>query len=164
MSEVNPNILSDMQLMYATFMSIINKSADKNIPSIKLCKNPQANFKPKPYWSPYLSKLVAERRLALKTFRRNPTPNNLAVLEDKTLKAKQEIRTVKIKSWQTLCSAIDGNITSTEMWRKMRWFKGYKQSNPYVPTNKREELLNNLAPDSVQNPKPLFTSNNALLL
>ncbi|KAF9793574.1 hypothetical protein SFRURICE_007501 [Spodoptera frugiperda] len=72
------------------------------------------------------------KRLALKQFRRNPTPENLAVLENKTLKAKQEIRQAKTKCWQEFCSAIDGNVTSSEMWRKMKWIKGYRQTEENI--------------------------------
>lgn len=161
-SNIDPNIC-DIHLMYSTFISIIKKSADKNIPIIKVCNSPQNKFKPKPYWNPHLSKVVAERRLALKQFRRNPTPENLAVLENKTLKAKQEIRQAKTKCWQEFCSAIDGNVTSSEMWRKMKWIKGYRQTGSFVPLNKKSELLHSLTPDSSLASKPLFISNNVLL-
>ena len=157
------NSYYNVQDMYDNFISIINKSAEDNIPFIKICSDPQRNFIPKPYWYTDLSKLVAERRLALSRFRRNPTPNNLAVLEDRTIKAQSEIKGAKLRNWHEFCSSIDETTSSSEMWRKMRWVKGYKQNKHYVSCQKKEELLNTLAPDSVQPPKPILMSDNSLL-
>lgn len=154
---------SDTQQMYSNFIFIINRSADTNIPLIKVCSDPQKNFKPKPYWNSSLSKVVAERRLALKQFRRNPTPENLATLENKTLTARNEIRQSKNINWQRFCTSIDNTITSSDMWRKMRWIKGYKQTSNYVPIDRRNDLIRRLTPDSVQRPKPLCISSNKIL-
>ncbi|KAF9416925.1 hypothetical protein HW555_005841 [Spodoptera exigua] len=110
-----------------------------------------------------LSKVVAERRLALKAFRRNPSPANLTVLKYKTLIANLEIRQTKTTCWQEYCSSVDGKVTSSQMWRKMKWIKGIRQAGCYVSMDKKTELLRNLAPDTTLNPKPPFTSNNALL-
>lgn len=49
------------------------------------------------------------------------------------------------------------------MWRKMRWFKGYRQTKKFVSDDKQKLLLDSLAPDSVVNVKPNFQSHNDLL-
>lgn len=69
---------------YDYFVNQINKSASLNIPLVKICTDPTTKFCPKSYWEPSLSHNVAQRRLALKEFRKNPTPYNLTKLEKKS--------------------------------------------------------------------------------
>ncbi|KAF9419401.1 hypothetical protein HW555_004049 [Spodoptera exigua] len=99
-----------------------NNSKKRN----KLRKHNLDEQRPKPYWNPSLSKLVAERRLALSQFRKNPTPRNLTILENKTQKAKTAIRQAKLHSWQDYCSSINEQTSSSEMWKRMRWAKGFR--------------------------------------
>lgn len=146
----------NVQEQYDFFENEIIKAADKNIPFIKLCNNPQRQFKPKEYWSPQLSQIVAQRRLALKQFRRNPTPNNLHILQNKTKEAQQMIRNAKSQSWQRFCSRKDETSSVSDMWRQMRWVKGRRQSRHHVPKDKLEELLCTLAPDTVLEAPPYF--------
>lgn len=110
--------------MYDNFLEQVNKAADECIPFIKVCNNPTNGFRPKSYWNPTLSHLVAQRRLALKNFRRNPTTSNLSVLELKTKAAKKAISKEKLKDWQNYCSSVDEQTSSSEMWKRMGWIKG----------------------------------------
>ncbi|KAI5638593.1 endonuclease-reverse transcriptase domain-containing protein [Phthorimaea operculella] len=61
--------INDIQKSYNIFVKNINDAADLFIPFIKYCQFPDNNFKPRPYWTPDLSRSVALRRLALANFR-----------------------------------------------------------------------------------------------
>ncbi|KAJ8709247.1 hypothetical protein PYW07_009073 [Mythimna separata] len=161
----NFNSPPDHQASYNKFIDIINSAADQYIPMIKTNNNPlQANkFRPKPYWNNSLSHIVAQRRLALATFRRNPNPHNLEILQNKVSEAQKRIRQAKNKSYQEFCNSIDSVTSSSEMWRRMRWVKGYKAPASFVDKEKAESLLRSLTPDYVTPPAPTFTSCNTQL-
>lgn len=153
----------EVQAMYDYFTSQINRLADENIPLIKFCNKPNDRFKPKGYWSPDISKLVAERRLSLKKFRGNPTPSNLALLEENTRKTKYAIQKARSNDYKKFCDSIDYKVSASDMWRRMRWVKGYKKTNIQCSQELKREMLCDLTPDYVTSPKPLFTSRNVLL-
>ena len=154
----------NVQCMYDYFNTLVNKAADKTIPFIKLCNNPVRKFTPKVYWNQQLSKVVAERRLALTNFRKNPIPQNLNLLNIKISESQKIIRQARSKSFHNFCDSIDETTTSSIMWRKMRWMKGFRQTRSYSSDVKKEELLNSLAPDFVMTPKPIFDNNESPLI
>lgn len=154
---------NDLQNSYNSFIEILHKAADASIPKLKLCQNPSNKFKPKPYWSPTLSKAVAERRLALSSFRKNPTPNNLSILQTKINNAQKLIRRAKIEGFNNFCSSLDSSVSTSDMWRRMRWLKGYKSTNAHIDSTIASNLLDNLCPDFNTPPEPVFTSSNQQL-
>lgn len=156
----NVSIPDSQQEAYDLFINKINTAADSFIPKIKICNNPQRNFSPKPYWNQELSHAVAERRLALAKLRANPTPDNLNILQLKISTAQKLIRKAKSKSWHDFCNSIDNVTSSTEMWQKMRWLKGYKLPRCQVDKEKANYLLRSLAPDFASPNTPAFTSVN----
>uniref|UniRef100_A0A2H1W2Q8 SFRICE_004948 n=1 Tax=Spodoptera frugiperda TaxID=7108 RepID=A0A2H1W2Q8_SPOFR len=118
-SQTSSNISNEsVQSLYNTFIRVVNKATDEHIPMLKTCTDPNKCFQPKPYWNPSLANLVAQRRLALSQFRKNPTPHNLNILEGKTLEAKEAIRQAKSTDWQNYCSSIDEQTSSSEMWKR----------------------------------------------
>lgn len=153
----------DIQGLYDNFIQQINKAVDNSIPLKKICYNPSNNFRPKGYWCQSISKLVGERRLALAKFRRNPTPNNLNILEEKILNAKREIGKAKSNDWQTFCDSIDHTVSASQMWNKMRWIKGFKKFKVYSSQESRYDLLRSLTPDYVKPLSPCFSSVNESL-
>lgn len=155
--------VTDIQTSYNHLIDQMNSSADKNIPNLKICTNPTKKFKPKEYWTPLLSKLVAERRLTLKHFRRNPTPENLKLFEDKVTEVRKQLQQAKHASWKSFCSNINECTNVSEMWNKMRWYKGYRAKRSSIPHDKKKELLFSLTPDFVANCPPVIESNNELL-
>lgn len=154
---------SDHQNAYNNFIEVINKVANQVIPNIRMCEDPlrQNKFIPRPYWNQDLSKRVAERRRALAVFRRNPTPTNLEMLQSKLGAAQCAIRKESSKSWQGFCNSIGNVVSSSEMWNKMKWLKGYKtlRSNT-INREKAESLLSCLAPDYVVPKAPTFNRQN----
>ncbi|KAG7300559.1 hypothetical protein JYU34_014851 [Plutella xylostella] len=156
-------ISEDPQLDYDIFIKLINNAADSCIPIIKLCNNPQRKFVSKPYWNQELSKAVAERRLALAKLRANPTPDNLGILQQKISSAQKLIRKAKSKSWQEFCSSLDSTTSSAEMWRRMRWLKGYKAPKFHIDGEQASKLLHSLSPDFVSPDRPSFNSSNSIL-
>lgn len=159
-SNHNSDLLDNVQLKYNYFVDNINVSADKNIPLSKICNNPDSKFKPKNYWNADLSKIVAERRLALKNFRKNPTPYNLTLLEAKISEAQRNIRKAKSRSWHEFCNKVDETTSASDMWRQMQWMKGFRQSRTYVSNENKTKLLCALTPDSVSVPFPACISSN----
>lgn len=158
------NIQPDkIQSEYDKFQDHLMKAADKSIPYTKINNNPESKFKPQPYWNPSLSHVVAQRRLRLKQFRRNPTPENLKNLEDKVNESRRLIGQAKAQSWRNFCSKIDESTSVKEVWQRMRWIKGLKNSTFCAPDDKRNELLTALTPDSASCPAPNFNSRNELL-
>ncbi|CAH0729550.1 unnamed protein product, partial [Brenthis ino] len=119
---VNFTLPSDPQTAYNKFIGLVNMAADKYIPIIKVCENPlhQQKFKPKSYWEPNLSHTVAQRRLALAMFRRNPTPQNLDKLQNKISIAQRYIRRSSCKSFQEFCSKVDNVTNAVDMWAQMK--------------------------------------------
>lgn len=157
-----PNMV-ELQEKYDIFISQVNNAATKSIPMIKICNDPQYKFKPKSYWNPSLSRAVAKRRLALRKFRKNPTPENLDFFKNQVAETQRLIRQAKSQSWKEFCSGIDEGTSCSGMWRKMRWVKSVRQNNTGIPYNKKKELLCKLAPDSVLNQMPNITSANTVL-
>ncbi|CAG9569775.1 unnamed protein product [Danaus chrysippus] len=157
---------NDIQSNYDKFIRIIEESANKNIPYIKTSFNPN-KFKPKPWWNPDLSKAVAERRLSLKNFRKLRTVENYLIYKEKVVIARKLIRLAKRNSWQRFCDSIDCNMASSEVWRKLRWLKGYRNPVNYLSESTAVSFVTELTPDSVSfqplnssidNSNPLFFS------
>lgn len=150
--------------MYSFFKTEINKAADKYIPKSKICSDPLKSFTPRPYWDVSLSKAVAERRLALSRFRRNPTPDNLIIVENKVKDSQTLIKKAKRRNWQKFCSEIDEKVTVINMWQRMCWVKGIKYQKAFHSSDeKKEELLCSLAPDSALQLSPDFSLTNDCL-
>ncbi|RVE49912.1 hypothetical protein evm_005380 [Chilo suppressalis] len=157
------NLDRNVQEMYNYFYEQIITSADKSIPFKIYNLNPATKFKPKEYWNPTLSHIVAQRRLALKTFRKNPTPENLKRFQNKVSEAQRLIKKAKAVSWQKFCTSFEETTTVSDMWRRMKWIKGGQQPRQYPSEEKLNELLCSLTPDSEQNTCPMFNSKNELL-
>ncbi|GBP18007.1 hypothetical protein EVAR_16952_1 [Eumeta japonica] len=122
---------SHVQEMYNYLLAQFKTAAEVSILLIRICKDPESKFKPQSYWNQSMSKAVAQRRLALSTFRRNPTPDNLTVLESKTREAYKLIRKANSSHWHNFCSSIDESTTASEMWRRMRWMKDGSKSREH---------------------------------
>lgn len=159
------DIHADNQKAYDNFIEALNAAADQSIPKIKNCDNPirQQMFKPKPYWGPDLSRVVAERRLALAEFRKNPTPQNLDKIQRKTSDAQRLIRNSRFSSFRKFCDSIDNTMSAPEVYRRMKWLKGYKTARSTVDLEQTEHLLHSLTPDYVSPPTPNFISENEQL-
>lgn len=152
-----------LQERYNWFVEQLNIAGEKNIPLIRYCNNIQRTFVPKSYWNQDLSKIVAERRLALKNLRRNPIPDNLTILERKISEARKFITAADCNYWQSYWNSIDENTNSVDMWHKMQWIKGLRRARPCNSDEKKQELLFSLSPDYVSVNKPLFHSKNDCL-
>ncbi|KAF9417965.1 hypothetical protein HW555_005110 [Spodoptera exigua] len=153
--EFNNFILpSDPQKGYDSFVKTINDAADLFIPYLKLNQNPTSKFISKPYWSSELSHVVAQRRLALSKFRRNPTVQNLDILKNRIHTAQRLIRIAKRSHWQEFCSSIDHNTSPSEMWHKLKWIKGYRSPRQYVDVTDRG-LSNGIGIVRDQHPEPV---------
>ncbi|CAH2089919.1 unnamed protein product [Euphydryas editha] len=139
---------NNVQSNYDKLIEVIEESANKNIPYIKTGFNPN-KFKPKPWWNPDLSKAVAERRLSLKNFRKLRTVENYLIHREKVIIVRKLIKLAKRNSWQQLCDSIDYNMPSSEVWRKLRWLKGYRSPKHYLPESTAVSFLTELTPDSV---------------
>lgn len=142
------SISNNLQDSYNTLVEIIEESANKYIPLIKYSPHPK-KFRPKPWWSPLLSKVVAERRLALKQFRKSRTFENYTKYRERVVEARKLIKQAKRNSWQQFCNSIDSNMSTREVWRKMRWLKGYRSPKDYLQEDAAVSFLSDLSPDSV---------------
>lgn len=91
------NISNNLQDSYNTLIETIAESANKHIPLIKYSHHP-AKFRPKPWWNPILSKVVAERRLALKQFRKSRSFENYVKYREKVVEARKLIKQAKRNS------------------------------------------------------------------
>lgn len=159
----NTVLPSAPQDLYNVFESHMLKAVERHIPYTKIPQNIVNKFSPKPYWSPALSKAVAERRLALANLRRNPSPANLKVLQNKISNAQRLIRRAKCDSWHKFCSSIDQTSSASLMWNKMKWIKGQRSTKVCVDKVGVQNLLSSLTPDFVWPPYPSFRSANNLL-
>ncbi|CAH2098697.1 unnamed protein product [Euphydryas editha] len=159
----NFNTHGEPQLLYDSFIDNINKAADKFIPFKKNNLNPVSKFTPKPYWSPNLSHSVAKRRLALSIFRKNPTPTNLAKLNECVQTTRKLIKKASRDGWHSFCGSLDHASAVSEIWKKMKWMKGNRAQTSYLDKDKSESFLANLCPAFVVPPKPNFTSSNSKL-
>ena len=147
----------DPQLAYSAFVNSINDAAVLSIPYTKTYHTIESKFKAKPYWNAELSKSVAIRRIRLSTFRRNPTPDNLELLTAAVAESQRLIRIAKKRGWHTLCDSINENTSASEMWRRMKWIKGRRNSIPSPPNiDKIQNLLYNICPDFVSPRKHEF--------
>lgn len=156
-------IPDDPQMFYDRFVHILENAADAHIPYVKIPQNIDDKFVLKPYWCVELSKAVAERRLALANLRRCPSPENLNKLKMKISDAQRLIRKARCNSWHSLCSSVAETTSASEMWRKMRWIKGRHTPRQPISKESAEKLLNDLTPDFVNPPTPMFCSRNPQL-
>lgn len=154
---------NNLQVSYDQFIGYMFESADLFIPKFKISYDPESKFKPKPYWNSEISQAVAKRRLALKNFRRNPTPDNFDTLQLKIKESQTLINKAEKLTWQNFCTTVNQNTSARDMWNKMRWLKGNKNDKKYVPHEIAAELLNKLCPDFVLPPQPEFFSDNPQL-
>lgn len=156
------NFVEVPQLVYNQFIDIINKAAEDHIPYTKICQDPKRlqKFTVKRYWDKEISRMIAERRLALANFRGNPTPHNLTVLQDKISVAQRTIRRAKSKGWKDFCSKIENATSPTEVWHRMRWLKGIQRPRICIGEQQADRLLHDLAPDFVSPKIPVFSSDN----
>ena len=154
---------NNVQEIYDFFTNEINKAADKSIPVKKICTNPTQSFKPKTYWDPTLSRIIAERRLALKNFRRNPIPHNFDKLKLKIAQTQQLIRRAICTDRQRFYTQIDEVTDSPTMWKKMCWMKGVKPKFSQINETSKRDLLYSLTPDYVENLQPTLYSDNQIL-
>lgn len=157
------NFPDDVQSAYNIFIEIVNNAADLFIPFVNYCQFPDNNFNPKPYWNPELSRSVALRRLALANFRRNPTPQNRDILLDKVRESQRLIRIAERKAWHSFCDSIDGEVSNSQMWSKMKWFKGRFTHYTQVDKDKAYSLLQSLCPDFVMSREPEIRSLNSVI-
>lgn len=141
-------LVADLQSNYNQLLHVIEDSANINIPFVKYSPNPN-KFRPKPWWNPELSKAVAERRLALKYFRKARTVENYMIYKEKIIAARKLIKQMKGNAWRSFCDSIDSNMSVREVWRKLRWLKGYRSPKEYLQESAAIPFLTELAPDSV---------------
>ena len=153
----------NIQQDYNNFIDLINKAAEKFIPFFKYCPIPTTKFTPKSYWTPELSRAVAIRRIALRNFRRNPTPRNYEILKEKIRSFQKHLRRAQIESWHKFCTSIGESTSSLDMWNQMRWIKGYKMQKINIDDTMATNLLRNLCPDFVCRKSPIFSSSNQQL-
>lgn len=123
----------NLQQDYDSFINMINKVADKAIPFIKYCSDPTSKFVPKSFWTIELSHSVAKRRLALAVFRGNPTPSTLQKLNECIKQSRKLIWDASDKNWHTFCDSMNKKSSPSEIWNKMKWYKGYKSQ--YTPVD-----------------------------
>lgn len=154
-------IPTDGQKCYDLFLNTLNLIADIHIPFKKINLNPESNFKPKPYWNNDISKAVALRRLALSQLRKNPTPNNLDILNEKIREAQKLIRQARSNNWFEVCSSVNEKTSSAEMWQRMRWVKGYRFNQQHISEKQASNLLASLAPDYAISSQPSFSNVNS---
>lgn len=151
------SLSGDTQNCYDSFIGAIQSAADSTIPWTKISEDPDTHFKPKPYWNSELSKVIAERRLALAKVRRNPTPDNYKTYKEKLEQAAAHTKRARFEGWAEFCSSVDHETSSADMWRKMRWMKGQTSRNAAVDPSVAENLLHSLTPDSVEEPLPTLS-------
>ncbi|CAH0729195.1 unnamed protein product, partial [Brenthis ino] len=158
-------LAADPQEAYNQFVDAINTAANIYIPPVNICQDPLRlkKFVPKSYWNVDISRSIAERRLALAIFRKNPTPHNLSNLQAKIASARRTIRKAKREAWRKFCSSINEIVSLSEMCRRMRWLKGYRLPRANIDETIASKLLRNLSPDYVSPDKPSFTSSNQAL-
>ncbi|CAK1553445.1 unnamed protein product [Leptosia nina] len=157
--------VNNLQLSYNNFIDIMDNAAKTAIPVTKICEDPvrKHKFSPKSYWNQDMSKAVAERRRALAEFRRNPTPDNLTLLNCKIKRARSIIRRGYLKSFREFCTNIDSVTSTNDMWAKMKWFKGNVATKDVISREKAYELLCKLTPAQVTPQSPEFGLNNNVL-
>lgn len=151
---------NDIQSDYDQFVDFMNIAAELHIPNTKINRNLTSKFSPRHYWNENISKIVAERRLALSKFRRNPTPQNFDLLKEKIHLAQYHIRKSRNESWRNFCNSLNQSSTLSDVYNKMRWIKGRKSPANVVDKDKLIELLHSLTPDSVSPQSPVFISQN----
>ncbi|CAH0725693.1 unnamed protein product, partial [Brenthis ino] len=158
-------LAANPQKAYNQFVDAINTAANIYIPPVNICQDPLRlkKFVPKSYWNVDISRSIAERRLALAIFRKNPTPHNLSNLQAKIASARRTIRKAKREAWRKFCSSINEIVSLSEMCRRMRWLKGYRLPRANIDETIANKLLRNLSPDYVSPDKPSFTSSNQAL-
>lgn len=83
---------------------------------------------------------------------------NLNLYEKILLEVKAAIKIAKAISWQKFCNDVDECSYASDMWSKMRWLKGHKRTKICISQELKQDLLSNLASDSVLVATPKFKS------
>ncbi|KAF9417392.1 hypothetical protein HW555_005489 [Spodoptera exigua] len=92
--------------------------------------------------------------------RKNPTPLNFMVLKQKVATAQRLIRIASAESYRQFCDSIGETTSSSELWSRMRWLKGYRTNKMCLDEEKATTFLRQLTPDYVSPQCPVFRSIN----
>ena len=93
------------ELIYIYLIEIINKYLDKFHP-IKVSNIPQSKIRPI-WWDETCSKAIAQKRLALRKYKRDMTQENYIHCKQTAAQVKRMLKTAKQKSWQNYCNNLN---------------------------------------------------------
>ena len=120
---------------YDEFVSVLKESVSCER------KKTQSNRIPVPWWNQICSRVVAVRKRASSTFKRNPNPQtyNLMVHAEKT--AKHVLREQKSIGWKKYAESLNPDMKISDIWKNIRRFKGRQIVNNIYPSS-QNNLLN----------------------
>ena len=113
---------------------ITNRVYDAAVESIGLTSGKPRVHKRTPCWTTECSRVVAERRRALKVLEREPLPSNADIYLEKARVAQAVLKKAKKDSFKKFITDLRYDTPTGEVWRKFRALKGYtpEPSNPIL--------------------------------
>ncbi|KAI5707907.1 hypothetical protein M8J77_012291 [Diaphorina citri] len=112
-----------------------------------------------PWWSDVIKNALKERREALKRYKENRSLENFIEYKKKKAKARYEIKSGKKCSWMRFVDSINEPVNQTDMWNRIRRFKGKSRGDPISAmkteddriTLDKKEIVEILAKNYVKN-------------
>ncbi|KAI5754325.1 hypothetical protein M8J77_007745 [Diaphorina citri] len=112
-----------------------------------------------PWWSDVIKNALKERREALKRYKENRSLENFIEYKRRKAKARYEIKSGKKCSWMRFVDSINEPVNQTDMWNRIRRFKGKSRGDPISAmkteddriTLDKKEIVEILAKNYVKN-------------
>nr|CAH7748190.1 unnamed protein product [Callosobruchus chinensis] len=127
----------DVDDLVENFTNNLNLAASQSIPKTQ----PIVRKKSVPWWNQNIRQAIAERKSALKTFRRNCTQQNLINFKKARAKARRLISESKKSTWSNYVSSMTTTTPISEVWRKAKSISGKSHQQPTEALESEGQLI-----------------------
>ena len=160
----NITLISNEQnyiIKYRTLISIIQEYFNLFHPIVHISIKRK---KTKPvWWNSECSRLIARRKLALNTYKKQKTLSTYILLKKQMAQTKKQLKQSKREAWDKYCDSLNDISNPKQFWNKLKWFTTKHKTVEYKDNYNSDwisKFHNIIAPDSVhQEITPLPTSN-----
>jgi ribonuclease HI len=124
--EINRQSFTQIENPMDAFTSCLIEIATASIPK----SSTKSKHIPKPWFDESCKEAVKKRKLALRTFKRHPTHENLIAYRQTTAQARRIIKIKKKESWETYVSKLNTRTSVKKTWDIIRKISGKNSSPP----------------------------------
>lgn len=145
-------IFSNANDMYVFFLESINIVAEK---VFKIKKPFVPKHKTVCWWDEVCNNAVKLRKEALTVYKNNPTADNFIHVKKVCADTKKLLKGKARQSWKEFCENLNTETAPKRIWSQVKAMKHSHSVQKCIPPDTLTELLQALAPDSVNLPNAL---------